>query len=93
MDAAPLSAAHAHARNAAALGQGPNLKGAQEEHELAAQDFAKAKATVGDSEVGLTIFYIQPHDLTSEAGSPHPRSPRTPPPETRRDNQVAICTS
>ena len=57
MDTAPLSAAHAHARNAAALSQTPNLTAAREEHELAAQDFAKARETVGDSEVCHIISY------------------------------------
>ena len=57
MDTAPLSAAHAHARNAAALSQTPNLTAAREEHELAAQDFAKARETVGDSEVRIYIYH------------------------------------
>lgn len=51
MDLAPLNAAHTHARNAAALSQAPNLAGAREEHEQAAENFATAKASVGDSEV------------------------------------------
>lgn len=56
-----MSAAHAHARNAAALSQGPNLNDAREEHELAAQDFAKARTTVGDSEALRILDLLEHH--------------------------------
>ena len=53
MDLAPLNTAHAHARKAAALSQGPSLSSAREEHELAARDFEKAKDGTHDTEVLL----------------------------------------
>ena len=53
MDAAPLTAAHSHARTAAQETQKakPDYKVAKEEHELAAGEFATARGGTEDSEV------------------------------------------
>jgi hypothetical protein len=75
MDLAPLATAHAHARKAAALTQGPNLSSAREEHELAALGFAKAKDGTGDLEVPIDIYHCNVFysDSMLFVGSPHTR--------------------
>ncbi|KIW02004.1 uncharacterized protein PV09_06511 [Verruconis gallopava] len=78
MDLAPLTDAHAHARKAAALSQSPNLTGAREEHELAAQDFAKAKYGVEDSEALRILDLLeQHHRQLAEIIKSHSSPPKT----------------
>jgi len=90
MDLAPLSEAHAHARKAALQTQNANASGAREEHELAADDFAKTKNGIQDLEVCFTVSRFSGSQLIFTIGHPHTRSPPATPRSPCQYHKVAI---
>ncbi|MCJ1353984.1 MAG: hypothetical protein MMC33_003971 [Icmadophila ericetorum] len=61
MEAAPLTLAHAHARNASLETQKSNLIAASEEHDLAAGEFASAAKSTGDTEALRILKLLEQH--------------------------------
>ncbi|KAI9825078.1 MAG: hypothetical protein M1832_001398 [Thelocarpon impressellum] len=61
MEAAPLTAAHAHARAAFSHGHSSKAGSAVEEHALAAGEFARAAVSTGDAEALRTLTLLEQH--------------------------------
>ncbi|EOD52112.1 hypothetical protein GTA08_BOTSDO09729 [Neofusicoccum parvum] len=81
METAPLTLAHAHARNASAETWKANSSQASDEHQLAAGEFARAAKGTSDLEAFRVLKLLESHHerlasiIKCNHASPHPQGP------------------
>ncbi|KAF2144183.1 uncharacterized protein K452DRAFT_267394 [Aplosporella prunicola CBS 121167] len=87
METAPLTLAHAHARNASAETWKANSSQASDEHQQAAGEFSKAAKDTGDAEALRILRLLESHHhrLASIISSKTASAPTAPQPEPSQD--------